>query len=135
MNKPIKGLLFRSDGTYAQVVYEDYKDITRFLGVDEWTVIYRSFNGIRCTIYLDDCGLYRDNHVVTAVSDNYREALVGNLLICKAGCGGEDESLTESELQMLFDRVVNLHHWVDGKWKSNNVIVFDTIKSIGGDKT
>lgn len=135
MNKPIKGLLFRSDGTYAQVVYEDYKDITRFLGVDEWTVIRRRFNGIWCVIYLDDCGLYRENHVVTAVSEDYREALVGNLLISKAGYYGEDESLTESELQILFDRVLNLHSWVDGHWDSKNVIVFDSRMSIGGDKS
>ena len=131
MNKPIKGLLFRSDGTYAQVVYEDFKDITHFLGVDEWTVIYRNFSGIRCVIYLDDCGLYRENHVVTAVSEDYREALVGNLLIAKAGYGGEDESLTESDLQTLFDRVLNLNNWVDGHWDSKNVIVFDVRKAIG----
>lgn len=103
-----KGFLFRTDGTSQLVIYDGVDDITRLVGVDEWTAVYRNFSGIDCVVYIDDLGILRDNYVITAVSRDFSNFLVGNLLIARSGSGGEDESITEEDFWKLTNNIITL---------------------------
>lgn len=125
MEKPIKAVLFRTDGTCAQVSVHDYTDITRLIECDMWTAVYRKFDELVCTIYLDDCGKLRENPVVTAVNCSFTECLVGNLLVCKAGDHGEDEPFTDAEIQKILSCITDLRTWRTDHWDSQTVLMYD----------
>ncbi len=122
-----RGFLFRTDGTSALVTYNTTDDITRLVGVDEWTVAYRSFSGIDCVVYLDDLGLLRENPVVTAVARDFSSVLVGNLLIGREGYGGEDESISEDDFHILTNNIITLYQSEADGFKSPlmDILVFD----------
>lgn len=123
--KPLKALLFHEDGSCAQVFVRDFNDISKFLDCDIWTVCYRKFDEIVCSIYLDDCGKLRENPKVTAVNCSFSDYLVGNLLICKSGDAGEDVSFTEDEIAKLYSCITDIRTWNGKSWDTHTVIMYD----------
>lgn len=110
----MKALLIKPKEKQQTVVeVESHEDILKHLEVSIFSVTYRqigqSADHVYC-IYIDDLGLYREEQYVSAWGVTDGSTLVGNLLITKPGEDGEDESLTQSDIDYILS---NTHNIID----------------------
>ena len=110
----MKALLIQPKEKQQLVVeVETHEDILKYLEVSIFSVTYRQTGRSAdhvYSIYIDDLGLSREEHYVSAWGVTDGSTLVGNLLITKPGEGGEDESLTQSDIDYILS---NTHNIID----------------------
>lgn len=110
----MKALLIKPKEKQQLVVeVETHEDILKYLDVSIFSVTFRQIGQSAdhvYSIYIDDLGLYREEQFVSAWGVTDGSTLVGNLLITKPGEDGEDESLTQSDIDCILS---NTHNIID----------------------
>jgi len=80
---------------------DGYQKIYDLLKCDTFTIATRKFGQFTFDIYLDDEGLLKNNQVLTGLSLDMKEQLVGNLFVVSHDDNGEVVSLTDNEIKYL----------------------------------
>jgi hypothetical protein len=79
----------------------DWRSIYELLNCTTFTIATRRFGNNVYDIYLDDEGLLKQDQIVTGVSTDMREMLVGNLFIVSHDDNGEVVGLTDDQIRHL----------------------------------
>ena len=86
---------------------DDWRSIYELLHCSTFTIATRRFGKYTFDIYLDDEGLLKQDQIVTAISNDMNEMLVGNLFIVSHDDDGEVVSLTDEQIRYLHLHVVS----------------------------
>ena len=88
----------------------------RILNCTTFDIASRRIGDNYYDIYCDDEGLLQCNPVVSAVSEDRKPMLVGNLFVTKTNDEGETISLTAEEISEVLAAVVNLYDEDGNMW-------------------
>lgn len=121
----MKALLIKPEKHIAtEVEIDSFYDILSTLEISVFDVAYRQIgvdeSRIYC-FYVDDNGLLKENPIVSAWGATDNSTLVGNILITKPGSDGEDESLSQSDIDYI---ISNTHNIIDIQTGQNVTAVF-----------
>lgn len=119
MKKKIVGVLVDVNNNVVNVTrieYDtndnDYLDVYyKVLNCDTFDIVTRRIGSSHYSIYCDDEGLFKEDNKPSAITfDGARvvEVLVGNLFVCKHNDDGETISLTDKEMDEIFEYVHSL---------------------------
>jgi hypothetical protein len=86
---------------------EDWRSIYDLLNCTTFTIATRRFGNYVFDIYADDEGLLKQDQIVTAISTDMKEMLVGNLFIVAHDDDGEVVGLTDEQIRYLHLHVVS----------------------------
>ena len=107
MAKQITGVLVTTEGEAKQVTIEDsLEGYYEALGCDIIDLTVRRIGKKEYDIVCDDEGLLKPDPVVTAITQRYQPALVGNLFICSNDGKGHWKSLTAKQIEEILMNTV-----------------------------
>lgn len=96
-------------------------DFYRELDAQPFDIVTRPIDGKLFDIFVDDCGLYRENPVVSAIDSEGNPMLVGNLVIANHDKKGNTTSLSDDDIKKIRKSI----YWAKKKdGKTNLVIMF-----------
>jgi hypothetical protein len=85
----------------------DWRSIYELLNCSTFTIATRRFGNYVFDIYLDDEGLLKQDQIITGLSTDMKEMLVGNLFIVSHDDDGEVVGLTDEQIRYLHLHVVS----------------------------
>ncbi len=92
------GLPVIKDGSFDA---NDFKSLYPLLNCRVFTIATRKIGGKYFDIYLDDEGLLKDGNIVSAISIDNSEVLVGNILVVKHDDDGGIVGLDKDEMKFV----------------------------------
>lgn len=117
MNKKIKGVLVtpNQEGSKPRMYeldYESYKSFYPLLECDTFDIQTRKFKDKYLDIYCDDEGLFKQGNKTSILTfdknfDSLVEQIVGNVFVVKHDDEGDTISLTDEEIDMVLECVVD----------------------------
>ena len=87
---------------FATDIDDQLEEFYRIIGCDCIDIVVRTINGKSFDIICDDECLLKPN-TVSAVDSKNKPMLVGNLIVCNYGGGGELAELSEDDVKHLED--------------------------------
>lgn len=134
MGKMLKGVLVKVDGTNEIVEIEDTLDnLYKVCNCSCIDIVVRKIKGKPFDIVLDDEGLLKTDFQISAVREDYRETLVGNLLIVKNDGKGNLKSLNQEEIDLVRGSINEYGVLVIDKPSKEDIKAMeDMIKLFGG---
>lgn len=93
----------------------------KLLDVDLIDIVERKIGDTYFDIILDDEGLLKDSPTVTAVNTDFKEYLVGSLLLCHTDGEGAEAPITEEDIETIKQAQTLL---VDGETGEANGAIF-----------
>lgn len=106
MEKLIKGILIdvNDGGKFKEVVLENkLENIYELLKCNSIDIVTAKIGNSYCDIICDDEGLLKNGNILSAMNESKDYLLVGNLLITGSNEGGETISLTDEQINDVFN--------------------------------
>ena len=88
---------------FKEIECEDLQDYYNALKCDCFDIAYRRIGpeDRYYDIFVDDCGLFADDPIVSALDDHFKPALVGNLIFAKHDVQGNTVGLTDEDIAYI----------------------------------
>lgn len=103
-----------------EIECNDLDDYYKYLKCDCFDIANRKIGDDRYDIFVDDCGLFVNHPIVSAIEDDtFYPMLVGNLIFAKHNAAGETISLTDEDMNNIKKHIV----LADGKQCSMFVVM------------
>ena len=108
-----------------EVEITDFHDFYKYIGCSAFDVAGRYVGAENrwYDIFVDDCGMLKENAIVSAVNMTNCVMLVGNLVITRTGEDGEQIPLTQDDVNYLYEYLRTAVRKEDGKLKPYPVLV------------
>ena len=85
---------------------DDLQDYYDNLECDTFDIARRQIGGKYFDIFVDDCGLFVDKPIISAISKDLNPMLVGNLIFANHDGQGNTTSLSEADMRLIANNVV-----------------------------
>lgn len=121
--RTIKGFLVNEDKAEMVEIEEKLQSYYDVLNCDCIDVAVREIDGKEFDIICDDEGLFKQDQIVTAVNEAMQPQLVGAILVVQHDGQGDFQSLTDGEVEIVSNRVVQYIDMAKGKIRP--VLVLD----------
>lgn len=110
--------------TVEYVEPQGLADFYRLIDCDLIDITCREINGKRYDIICDDCGLFKENVKISAITRDLSPVLVGNLIISgEADEDGDQTDLQPEDIDHILDNIhrVRTRNYPKGYWMLCNV--------------
>ena len=87
---------------------QTYYDV---LGCDCFDIANRYIDGKRFDIFCDDMGLFNDNPIPSALDNDLKPVLVGNLIFANHDYAGNTISLSEEDISHIRSHILHVHNF------------------------
>lgn len=91
-------------------------DFYRELKCDVFDIATRKIGGRYFDLFVDDCGRFVDNAIVSAMGEDRRDYLVGNIVIANHDSDGNTTSLTRQDIEIIKENVVRAMDKDGNEW-------------------
>lgn len=96
-------LLLFNGFDFKRVECNGLSDYYRYLNSECFDIAVRKVGGTYYDIFVDDIGLFREEPVITAISNSGEPMLVGNLIFANHDTCGNTTSLSENDILSIMD--------------------------------
>lgn len=122
-------LLVQAIGKIKVKNCKDYRQIVKLIGVDWLTTASCTINGMRFTIFCDDCALLRDELPVPTIYTKRGEpVLFGSCILTQiedAGLDTETLTLPDNIMDIIDKNILTAFDWDGKQFIAHEVLVVD----------
>ena len=108
---------------------KDYRDIVKSIGVDWLATSSCTINGMRFTIFCDDCALLRDElPVPTIYTKRGKAVLFGSCILAQiedAGLDTETLTLPDNIMSIIDQNILTAFDWDGKQFIAHEVLIVD----------
>ncbi len=108
-----------------EVDITDFHDFYKYIDCSAFAIVGRYIGKENrwYDIFVDNCGMLKENPILSAVNMTNGAMLFGNLIITRANEDGEQIPLTQDDINYLYEYLRTAVRVEDGKLKSHPVLV------------
>lgn len=86
-------------------------DYHKYLKCDTFDITRRNIGGKPFDIFCDDIGLFADNPIPSALDENMKPVLVGNLIFANHDTEGNTTSLSDEDIKHIKEHLITVVNW------------------------